>query len=86
MNDRERTFLRQSSCHQCLHGHPRGRDYSNAYCDKTKREGKASRACYCDNFDRRLKESSDAVSEMGFMYRSKRVEDYRTRRQWEDAG
>ena len=79
-------FLRQSTCNQCSHGRPVGIDYRITYCEKTKRKGKASRACYCEKFERRLKESCDRVSDLGFKYRSKQVEDYRTRRQWEDAG
>lgn len=79
-------FLRQSTCNQCSHGRAAPFDYGTAYCKKTGRKGKASRACYCEMFERRLKESSDEVSDLGFKYRSKQVEDYRTRRQWEDAG
>jgi hypothetical protein len=81
-----KTFLRQSTCNQCSYGQAIGGDYKIAYCKKTKRKGKASRACYCEKFEGRLKTSDNRVSDLGFMYRSKQVEDYRTRLQWEDAG
>lgn len=82
----EKEFLRQSTCNQCKHGHAVGVNYYRARCDITKREGNASRACYCKHFDSRLQCSSDAVSEQGFKYRSKQIEDYRTEKQWLDAG
>lgn len=79
-------FLRRSTCNQCSHGRPVGGDYKIAYCEKTKRKGWASRACYCQKFERRFQTSSNQVSDLGFKYRSKQVEDYRTRRQWEEIG
>lgn len=79
-------FLRQTTCNQCLHGMAKGVNYNRTYCRKTKREGNATRACYCEKFESRLKRSGEEVSAQGFKYRSKQVEDYRTKRQWEDVG
>ena len=82
----KKEFLRQSTCNQCLHGRPRGIDYQKSFCEKTGREGSVERACCCEKFERRLNSSSSILSPQGFKYRSKQIEDYRTRRQWEDAG
>lgn len=82
----DKEFLRQSTCNQCIHGTAKGINYKKSHCEITKREGNAERACYCAKFVSRLDGSSSLVSPQGFPYRSRQIEDYRTRRQWEEAG
>lgn len=81
--------LRSVTCNRCSHQYEKS-DISRGIfkkcrCDITGRKGSVNRGMYCMQFKDRMNASS-STEYNGYKVRSKQVEDYRTRRQWLDAG
>ena len=81
--------IRSLTCNRCSHQYETTGDSRDiaitCRCDITGRKGSVSRGMFCLQFEDRIKNSFDEEVN-GFKVRSKQVEDYRTRNQWERAG
>lgn len=81
----ERERLRNLTCFRCIHRGLAETPPKRCICEITKRWGDVSRGYYCTKFER-VETASDTRLYDGYMRRNLQVEDYRTKRQWEDVG
>lgn len=87
----DRPFLRQESCWRCAYGYSGETDgpvpgkIERVRCDITHRMGSIWRALYCKHFTPRWKPELYYGAD-GIPIRNKTSLDYRTERQWNDAG
>lgn len=82
--------LRHLQCWHCNHCKDKdgmkGADiFTKALCDINGRWGSMTRAFFCLDFEDERKQS-DTTEYHGYRIKNRQVEDWRTRRQWEDAG
>lgn len=82
--------IRSVTCNHCSHKYdsetkPNGIP-TTCRCRITGRKGSVERGKYCLQFVNRLSETETQIEFNGFKVRSKQVEDYRTKNQWEKAG
>lgn len=82
--------LRSQTCNHCSHQYEKSDIqrygiFTTCRCGITGRKGSVNRGLYCLQFNNRIHESFTEEYN-GFKVRSKQIEDYRTKRQWLDAG
>lgn len=76
---------RTLTCFRCVHRGLTTASAKRCYCELTKRVGNIERGYYCDKFERQETQSCD-IEFNGFARRNLQLEDYRTAKQWTDAG
>lgn len=81
----EKEKLRTLTCFRCSHRGASDGTAKRCFCEVTKRWGDVVRGYYCAKFERLEKSSCDLEFD-GFPRRNLQLEDYRTARQWEEAG
>lgn len=81
--------LRNNSCWQCVHcvkgdGDPVSGRHKKRLCDITGRWGSLQKGWYCLKYEYR--QLPNVTADDGIPVRNRLQEDYRTRKQWEEAG